>query len=172
MAAPRTAPEKFEVYRFSWFTAVGAPFLAILLQAYLPLRFPLFQIFDLPLLMTIYFAVARRNQVSGMATGCIIGLVQDALTHRPIGLYGMAKTVVGYAASSLGVRIDVDNPGTRLLMGFGFYLVHSLIYIGIARGLGIELLAWRWGHELIAAVANALLAVVLFAFMDRFRHTA
>lgn len=172
MAVPRTAPEQFEVYRFSWVTTVAALFLAILLQAYLPLRFPFFQIFDLPLLMTIYFAVARRNQVSGMLTGCFIGLLQDALTHRPIGLYGMAKTIVGYAASSLGVRIDVDNPGTRLLMGFGFYLLHSFLYIGIARGLGIELLAWRWGHELIAAVANALLAVPLFALMDRFRHTA
>ncbi|MGH9521434.1 MAG: rod shape-determining protein MreD, partial [Terriglobales bacterium] len=128
--------------------------------------------FDLPLHMTIYFAVARRNQVSGMATGCLIGLLQDALTHRPIGLYGMAKTVIGYAASSLGARIDVENPGTRLLMGIGFYLVHSFLYIGFARSLGIELLAWRWGHELIAAVANAVLAVVLFAFMDRFRQTA
>lgn len=172
MAVSRTAPEQFEVYRFSWLMTVGAPFLAILLQAYLPLRFPFFQIFDLPLLMTIYFAVARRNQVSGMVTGCLIGLLQDSLTHRPIGLYGIAKTIIGYGASSLGVRIDVDNPGTRLLMGFGFYLVHSFLYIGVARLLGIELLAWRWGHELIAAVANALLAVVLFAFMDRFRQRA
>jgi rod shape-determining protein MreD len=172
VAAPRTAREQFEVYRFSWFTTVGAPFLAILFQAYLPLRFPFFQIFDLPLLMTIYFAVARRNQVGGMVTGCLIGLLQDSLTHRPIGLYGIAKTVVGYAASSLGVRIDVDNPGTRLLMGFGFYLVHSFLYVGVARALGVQSLAWRWGHELIAAAANALLAVVLFTFLDRFRQRA
>ena len=65
----------------------------------------------------------------------IIGLIQDSLTHRPLGLYGMAKTVVGYAASSLGMRIDVDNPGSRLLMGMAFYIVHQLIYFVVARGL-------------------------------------
>lgn len=172
MAVPRSAREQFEVYRFSWATTIIVPFLAVLFQAYLPLRLPFFQLFDLPLLVTIYFAVARRNQVGGMVTGCLIGLLQDSLTHRPIGLYGMAKTVVGYIASSLGVRLDVDNPGTRLLMGFGFYIVHQLFYFGLARGLGIESLTWRWGHELIAAVANALLAVVLFLFLDRFRERA
>lgn len=172
MAAPYSSREQFEVYRFSWITTLVVPLIALLLQAYLPLRIPFFDLFDLPLIVTIYFAVARRNQLSGMLTGCIIGLVQDSLTHRPLGLYGMAKTVVGYAASSFGLRIDVDNPGTRLLLGFGFYIVHQLIYFLIARGLAIQSLTWRWGHEVIAAVANALLAVVLFTLLDRFRQRA
>ena len=170
MAAYYSSREQFEVYRFSWITAILVPLMALLLQAYLPLRLPFFDLFDLPLLATIYFAVSRRKPVTGMLTGCIIGLIQDSLTHRPLGLYGMAKTVVGYAASSLGLRIDVDNPGSRLLMGFAFYIVHQLIYFAVARGLAIQSLTWRWGHELIAAVANALLAVLLFAVMDKFRQ--
>jgi hypothetical protein len=36
--------------------------------------------------------------------------------------------------------------------------------------LAIQSLTWRWGHELIAAVANALLAVLLFAVLDKFRQ--
>lgn len=172
MAHPYSSRERFEVYRFNWFTVILVPLMALLLQAYLPLRLPFFDLFDLPLLVTIYFAVARRNQVTGLLTGCIIGLIQDSLTHRPLGLYGMAKTVVGYTASSLGLRIDVDNPGSRLLMGFAFYIVHQLIYFAVARGLAIQSLSWRWGHEIIAAVANALLAVALFALLDRFRQRA
>lgn len=172
MAAPYSSREQFEVYRFSWITTFVAPLIALLLQAYLPLRIPFFDVFDLPLIVALYFAVARRNQLSGMLTGCIIGLVQDSLTHRPLGLYGMAKTIVGYAASSLGLRIDVDNPGSRLLMGFGFYIVHQLIYFLVARGLAIQSLTWRWGHEVIAAVANGLLAVALFTLLDRFRQRA
>ena len=113
MASPYSSREQFEVYRFSWLATVLVPLVALLLQAYLPLRIPFFDVFDLPLLVTIYFAVARRSQVSGMATGCIIGLIQDSLTHRPLGLYGIAKTAVGYAASSVGLRNDVDNPGSR-----------------------------------------------------------
>jgi rod shape-determining protein MreD len=170
VAASYSSREQFEVYRFSWITAILVPLMALLLQAYLPLRLPFFDLFDLPLLATIYFAVARRKPVTGMLAGCIIGLIQDSLTHRPLGLYGMAKTVVGYAASSLGLRIDVENPGSRLLMGFAFYIVHQAMYFAVARGLAIQSLTWRWGHELIAAVANAVLAVVLFAVLDKFRQ--
>ena len=94
-----TSGNETEVYRFSLPVAIGVPLVAILLQAFLPIRMPFFSIFDLPLLVTIFFAVARRSQVSGMLTGALIGLVQDSLSHQHIGLYGIAKTVVGYGAS-------------------------------------------------------------------------
>jgi hypothetical protein len=51
-----------------------------------------------------------------------------------------------------------------------FYIVHQLIYFVVARGLAIQSLTWRWGHEVIAAVANGVLAIVLFALMDKFRQ--
>jgi rod shape-determining protein MreD len=170
VAASYVSHEQVEVYRFAVPVAVGVPLAAVLLQSFLPLHLPVMAIFDLPLLVTIYFAFARRNQVTGLLTGGVIGLVQDSLTHQPIGLYGIAKTVVGYGASSLGVKIDVDNPGTRLLVTFGFYLVHQLIYFAVARGLADEILYWRWGHQLIAAVANALLGLVLYMALDRLRQ--
>jgi rod shape-determining protein MreD len=164
-----TSREQIEVYRFSWVASVLIPAAAFLLQWSLPVRLPFFSVFDLPLLLTIFFAVARRNQVSGMMTGAVLGIIQDSLTHQPIGLYGIAKTVVGYAASSLGVRLDVENPGSRLLMTFGFYIVHQAIYFTVARGLVGLTMEWRWGHTLGAALANALLAVVLFTVLDRFK---
>ena len=135
MAAPTASREQIEVYRFPVIAAIGIPLVALLLQRFLPLHFASTAMFDLPLLVTIYFGVARRNQISGLLTGGVIGLIQDSLTHQPIGLYGIAKTVVGYGASSLGVKIDVDNPGSRLLVTFGFYLLHQIIYFAVARGL-------------------------------------
>ncbi len=170
MATPHAAREQIEVYRFSLPAAVGIPLAVVLLQAFLPLHMPFIGMFDLPLLVTIYFGVARRNQITGLLTGGVIGLVQDSLTHQPIGLYGIAKTVIGYSASSLGLKIDVDNPGSRLLMTFGFYMVHQVIYQLVARGLAAQTLYWRWGHELIAGVGNAALSVLLFALLDRFRQ--
>ena len=171
MAQTHVSREQIEVYRFSLPATVGIPLLAVFLQAFVPLRFPSFSIFDLPLLVTIFFAVARRSQVAGLLTGGAIGLLQDSLTHGPIGLYGIANTVVGYGASSLGVKLDVDNPGSRLLMTFAFYLVHQVTYHAVARGLVGQTLAWGWGHELIHGVANAMLAVLLFYLLDRFRQT-
>ena len=172
MAVSYTSREQIEVYRFSWPVAILVPLLAIFLQAFLPLRFPFFSIFDLPLLVVIFFAMARRSQVAGLLTGSIIGILQDSLTHHPLGVYGIAKTVVGYGASSLGVKLDVESVGTRLLVTSGFYVVHQVIYFTIARGLiGLDL-RWLWSRELIASVANAVVGVLLFTLMDRLKERA
>lgn len=172
MAVSYTSREQIEVYRFSLSVAILVPLLAIFLQAFLPLRFSFFSIFDLPLLVVIFFAMARRSQVAGLMTGAVIGLLQDALTHHPLGVYGIAKTVVGYGASSLGVKLDVESVGTRLLVTTGFYVVHQIIYFTIARLLvGLDL-RWVWSRELIAAVANAVVGVLLFTLMDRLKERA
>ncbi len=172
VAVSYTSQQQIEVYRFSWPVAVLVPLMAVFLQAFLPLRFPFFSIFDLPLLVVIFFAMARRSPVTGLLTGAFIGLLQDSLTQHPIGVYGIAKTVVGYGASSLGVKLDVENAGTRLLVTIGFYVVHELLYFVIARGLVGLNLHWSWPHELISAVANAILGVFLFALMDRLKQRA
>ncbi len=164
-----TSREEIEVHKFSPFVSISVPLIAIFLQSFLTVRFRSFAIFDLPLLVTIFFGVARRNQLAGLATGAVIGLIQDALTHGPIGIYGIAKTVIGYLASSLGVKIDVENPGSRLLMTMSFYFIHGWIVWGITRFMTAHPVAWRGLHELTAAVSNALLAIVLFAILDKFK---
>jgi len=170
VAVSYTSREQIEVYRFSLPVAILVPLLAIFLQAFLPLRFSFFSIFDLPLLVVIFFAMARRSQVAGLMTGAIIGLLQDSLTHHPLGCYGIAKTVVGYGASSLGVKLDVESVGTRLLVTSGFYVVHQIIYFTIARLLvGLDL-HWVLSRELIAAVAYAVVGVLLFTLMDRLKE--
>ena len=162
-----TSNEQIEVYRVSIPAAILIPLLAVFLQAFVPLRLSFFAIFDLPLLVVIFFAVARRSQVSGMLTGAVIGLLQDSLTHQPIGVYGIAKTVVGYLASSLGVRLDVENPGSRFLMTFIFYLLHQTVYQFVAHGMAAEALQLRWGHWGLAALLNGLVAVPVFGFLDK-----
>ncbi len=167
-----TSREQVEVYRFSVAAAILIPLSALFLQAFIPLRMHFFSIFDLPLLVVIFFAVARRSQVSGMLTGAIIGLLQDSLTHQPIGIYGIAKTVVGHGASSLGVKLDVENAGSRFLVTLFFYVVHEVVYFAVARGLVGLTLQWSWSHELGSALANAIVAVPLFALLDKFKQRA
>lgn len=165
-----TSGEQVEVYRFSVPVTIGVPLVAVFLQAYLPLHFHFFTIFDLPLLVTIFFAMARRSQVAGLLTGGIIGLLQDSLTHQPIGIYGIAKTIVGYGASSLGIKLDAENAGSRFLVVLFFYSIHQIVYFLVARGLVRLTLAWNWQHELGSAVANAVLGVFLFFLLDRFKQ--
>ena len=166
-----TSGEQVEVYRFSIPVTIGVPLLALFLQAFIPLRFPRFAVYvDLPLLVTIFFAMARRNPISGLLTGAVIGLAQDMLGRNPIGIYGIAKTVVGYLASSLGVKLDVENPGARLLVTLGFYVIHSAVYFTVARGMVNMTQSWSWIHGILAGLANAILGVVLFFVLDKFKQ--
>ena len=164
-----TSRDQVEVYRFSWIVSVGLPLLMVALPAYLSVRFHYLQIFDLGLLLTIFFAVSRRSQISGMLTGAAIGLLQDCLTHTPFGVYGIAKTLVGYGASSLGIRIDVDNPGSRFLLTFFFFVVHRAIFEAIRHYLLDLPVHLNVGHEAGVAVANSILAVFLFGLLNRLK---
>jgi len=170
VAITYTSGEQVEVYRFSIPATILIPLTALFLQAWLPLRFPFFKVFDLPLLVTIGFATARRSPLAGLVTGGLIGILQDALTHHPIGLYGISKTVVGFGASSLGIKLDVEHAGARFLLTIVFYAVHEVVYFMISRGLVGLRMAWTWPHELLSGVANAMLGVLVFMLLDRVKQ--
>ncbi len=146
---------------------------ALLLQAYLPLL-PVFSSYinmvDLPLLVTIYLALLRRNPVAGLSIGMVIGLAQDSLSNGPIGLYGIIKTIMGYICSSLTLVIAVESLGTRVVLVFGFYLLHQAMFWSLGRILLGMTADFAWQRTLLLAVINGSLALVLYRFLDRFRE--
>src|SRR5947209_10574206 len=116
VAVSYTSREEIEVHKFSWAASLGIPLLALVIQTFVPLRLNFLAIFDLPLLVTIFFAVSRRRPVPGLITGALIGTVPDAFTGHQIGLNGISKTLIGYLAASLGVTVGVSNPASRSLL--------------------------------------------------------
>lgn len=161
-----------EVYRFPIAAIAVAVAVALLIQVFLPVYFAYAALLDLPLLVAIYFGLSRRNPSSGLLLGMVIGLIQDGLSHGPIGLYGMAKTVIGFAASSLGVRIDIERSVSRIVLVFLFYHVHQLVFALTERlilGSPTPLLSLRVSA---AAVVNGLLSAPLFVLLDRFRKAS
>jgi rod shape-determining protein MreD len=167
-----TFKEGIEVFRFGGVASIGIPLIAVFLQSALPIRIPFLSAFNLPLLVVIFFSVARRSQVAGSITGALVGIFQDALTRQPLGMFGIAHTLVGYACSSISVKVDVENPGSRLLMTYAFFLLDRAVYFFVARNMVQMHLTWSWSQELGHALANALLAVVLFVVLDRFKQRA
>jgi rod shape-determining protein MreD len=160
-----------EQQSFSLPVAIFVPVGAILLQVLLPRLFPGLAILDLPLVVTLFFAISRRSPIAGTTTGAIIGLLQDVLTSQPIGVNGMAKSVIGYAAASLGSRIDVENSATRAVLTFGFSLLQSvLLYLIERRLLGIRGFHLMWLHELLRAAVNTAVAIPVFLLLDRTKH--
>lgn len=147
------------------------PAAAILLQVLLPRISPRLAIVDLPLIVTLFFAVSRRSPIAGTMTGAAIGLLQDLLSGMPVGVNGMAKSVVGYAAASLGSRIDVDNSATRAVLTFGFSLLQSVLLYLIQRHL-LEIHGFHvlWLHELVRAVVNLLVGIPVYLLLDRWKR--
>lgn len=148
-----------------------APLLAIGIDSFVPVHFAPAAILDLPLLLVIYFAIAKRSPVTGLCSGAVIGILQDALTREPLGVYGVTKTIVGYIAGLLGNRIDTENHSARVLFTFVLSLVHSGLYWLLMQLLA-QPVGWGWLHELVRAVANALVGVMLFALLDLTRGEA
>ena len=167
-----TSRRELEEHSFHPAVTLLVPIAAILLQALLPRAMPRLAILDLPLVVTIFFAVSRRSPVAGTMTGAIIGLLQDALTGRPIGVNGMAKALIGYVAASIGVQVDVEALTTRLLMNFVFCLLQSfLLYLIDSRLLGMTGHHVLWKHELLRAAVNTAIAIPIFFLLDSAKRT-
>lgn len=151
---------------------VAIPVAAVLFQVYAPLLIGLLSYLELPLLVTIYLAMNRRSPVAGLLVGAAIGLFQDALSHWPIGILGMVKTLAGFAASSLGLRLDTDNPAVRFGLGFVFFGGHQILFWTLRRVLLNEPVALAPGVMFAAALVNGALAAPLFGLLDKLRESS
>lgn len=161
-----------EVHKFLPGAIVAVAVAALVFQAMAPVYFAKLQMLDLPLLVTIYFGLSRRNPSTGLLLGTVIGLSQDALSGPtvPLGFYGIAKTIIGYLASSIGARLDTEHPAARFALTFVFFVLHQAILVLIRRLLLAQPETWFNVNLAIAAAVNALLGMVLFLLFDRLRR--
>jgi rod shape-determining protein MreD len=167
----RMGESHIEVHKFRGGAIVAATIIALFLQTSVPVHFPKFAILDLPLLITIYFGLSRRNPSTGLLLGMMIGLLQDSLSGPtvPIGLYGIAKTIIGYLASSIGARLDTEHPIARFALTVLFFGVHQGVVVLTRRLLLAQPEPWFNLHLAIGAAVNAVVGVFLFMLLDRLR---
>lgn len=170
MAIMASTRREADVPDYPLWLLILLPLLALLLQSMLALYLKRFDVLDLPLLITIYFAITWRNPIGGTLCGAAIGILQDVPTHHPLGVYGIAKSIIGYLAASLGIRVDTENLGTRLLLIPAFTLAHGAIVWLLETHLIDQPYAWVWMREGIHAAVNAVVGVLLFSLFDRARR--
>ena len=147
------------------------PLIALLIQIYLPLFETLRFVakIDLPLLVTIYFALMSRSQIRGLTIGLLLGLAQDSFSRFYIGMYGLCKTMVGYFSASVGMQFDVEHPLVRILLCLVFYIFHQFLYWVLQRAVLDQPVVFDIAGEAILAVIHALIGVALFHFLDKLR---
>jgi len=159
------------ISRFRPWVLFVVPLMAVLFNFYIRQFFHFLDFLDLPLLVTVYFAVMKRSQIAGTFIGAFIGLAEDSLSNNPLGHYGIVNTLVGYFASSIGLRVDVDHPFIRLLLGFFSFFVHEFFAWVLARALLAQQVDFNLERTLVLGFLNAVVALFLFHFLDRLRET-
>ncbi len=161
---------ELEEHHFHPVVLVAVPLCALFLHAYLPRIWKPLGILDLPLIVVLYFSIAWRSRISGTLFGTAVGLLQDLPGNQYIGVNGIVKAIVGYAAASIGVQVDVENFITRGLMNFCFCLLQSALLFVIEHFLlGESDYGAQPVHEALRAAVNAAVAIPVFLLLDRTR---
>ena len=164
-----SSDRRAEVYEFSPFLFWASLMVAVLLQGIVPVHFSFGQLFDLPLILLIYYAANRSRKDFGILLGAGLGLFQDALVGGPFGMFGMAKSVVGYLAASIAIRVDMDRVSSRAIFSGALILIHILVLWFLNMAL-LEVPDSVGALDAgLTVLVNTSLSVVLFVLLDRFR---
>ncbi len=173
MAIRAESDQHIEVHKYygGMLAIGGVAFLALTLQSFLPKYLPQATLLELPLLTTLYFGLARRNPATGLLLGMAIGLAQDAVSgpRVPLGYFGIAKTLVGFVASSIGARLDTEHPLARALLVFGAFHLQQAALVVMSRWLMAQHEPFFSTRTLMASLVNVGLSLFLFPLLDRLR---
>ncbi len=167
----RIGESHIEVHKFLGGTILLSVIIAVIAQSFLPVYISKAGILDLPLLITIYFGLSRRNPSTGLLLGTFVGLLQDSLSKTPLGLFGIAKTIIGYLASSIGARLDTEHPLARFALTGAFFVVHQAIVVLVQKVLLAQAQPLFTMKLLVATLVNSVLAVFLYFLLDRLRKS-
>lgn len=143
---------------------------ALSFQIFLPAYIPSARLLDLPLLVVVYLASLRRHVMIGMMLGLLLGISQDALSHGPIGVFGITKTIVGYSVATLSLYVEMDYPGARSVLTAFFFLIHQGLFWLLAGGLLGQSLNMDPARTLMLCAVHAGLSLILYPALDSARR--
>ena len=139
---------------------------AITLQTTLARFFVSRMTIDLVLVAVVYVALAF-GPVAGLLGGTAAGIVQDALSGGIIGIGGLAKTIVGFLAGTIGSQFIVSSALPRFVMFFLATVVQTACFLGIYALLPDG----RWsavpyGQIALQGLANAAIGLLAFQAVE------
>ena len=109
--------------------------LAVILQSSLRQVWPPLVHIDLPLIVTVYFAL-QRDVLQALIIGAVAGLATDALSSGSLlGAGGFSLTLTAYLIASLSTRVMLDNPLVRIPVLAGAALLDAAVYVLLHRML-------------------------------------
>jgi rod shape-determining protein MreD len=120
---------------------------------------------DLVLVVVVYVALTT-GPVSGLLAGSVAGIVQDALSSGVIGIGGLAKSIVGFAAGVIGQQFIVTAALPRFVMFLGATALHAAVFMGLYVLLELRTFPAPWAAIASQAVVNAAVGMIAFTIIE------
>lgn len=120
---------------------------------------------NLVLVAVVYVSLVF-GPVTGLLTGSVGGIVQDALAGGVIGIGGLSKTIIGFGVGVLGAQFIVAQPLPRFVMFVGATLVHELCFQALFALVESRALALDWTAILTQAAVNGLVGIIAFQIVE------
>jgi len=120
---------------------------------------------DLVLVVVVYVALTS-GPVAGIFAGSLGGMFQDALSSGVIGIGGIAKSVVGFAAGAIGQQFIVTAVFPRLVIFLVSTAAHATVFMGLYVLLGLRSFPSPWGAILGQALGNAAAGMIVFTIVE------
>ncbi|MFN2447924.1 MAG: rod shape-determining protein MreD [Vicinamibacterales bacterium] len=114
---------------------------------------------DLVLIVVVYVALTS-GPAAGLLAGSAAGLVQDALSSGVLGIGGLAKTIVGFAAGVFGTQFIVTASFPRFVVFVLATLLHAALFMGLYVLLGLRHFPDPYTAVLGQAFVNGIVGVV------------
>ena len=118
------------------------------------------------ILVAVVFVALRSGPITGLLSGAVAGLAQDALSSGFIGIGGLAKTVVGFLAGTIGSQFIVTQPLPRFVVFVAATILHAAISIGLYMLLDLRQFGSPYASVAGQAVANAVGGVLAFQLSE------
>jgi len=120
---------------------------------------------DLVLVVVVYVALTS-GPATGLLSGAVAGLMQDALSSSVIGIGGLAKTIVGFLAGIIGTQFIVAQPLPRFVVFFAATLLHAVIFMGLYVLLDLRHFGAPYAAVAGQATANSIAGVLAFQLVE------
>jgi rod shape-determining protein MreD len=120
---------------------------------------------DLVLVAVVYVGLTT-GPVTGMLSGSVAGLIQDALSSGVIGIGGLAKAIVGFLVGVIGQQFIMTATLPRLAVFIIATFVHAAVFMGLYAALGLRMYPAAWQAVVGQALGNALVGIVAFAIIE------
>jgi rod shape-determining protein MreD len=118
-------------------------------------------VFDF-VLVGVVCAALQWGPVAGILAGTLGGLLQDLLAGEIVGVGGLSKTIVGWAAGLIGTQFVLARPQARMVVVAAATVVHRLMMLALYGLIEQHWPAVSWTAMLAEAAINSGAALLAF----------